>query len=122
VRRGVIRICGVGVILGLALAGASMRGQAAAQSAHTFSFVNVLASGAKVWLPSAIALHSGEQVTLKLENKLDEAHGFAIDEYGIHVVIPAKGTQQVTLTAKPGVSRFYCQLHPAHIGGQVIVL
>jgi len=84
--------------------------------------VNVLASGAKIWLPSAVVIHPGQQITLTLDNKLDEAHGFSIDEYGIRVVVQPKSKEKVTFTAKPGVSRFYCQLHPAHVGGQVIVL
>ena len=118
--RGLLRICGIVVIVGFTMTGAHAVGSQ--PSPHTFSLVNVLASGAKVWLPSAVVVRPGEHVTLKLENKLDEAHGFSIDEYGIQVVVPAKGTQQVTFTAKRGVARFYCQLHPAHIGGQMVVL
>jgi nitrosocyanin len=119
--RSMLRLGCVVLIGGLALAGARGAAQAA-PTAGTFTMVNVLASDAKVWLPSTIVVHSGEQITLILDNKLDEAHGFAIDEYGIQVVVQPKSTQKVTFTAKPGVSRFYCQLHPAHIGGQVIVL
>ena|SRR5690348_658755 len=119
--RGALRAVGAAIVVGIALAGMGAAGQAAPMP-HTFTMVNVLASGAKVWLPSAVVVHPGEQVTLTLQNKLDEAHGFAIDEYGIRAVVPAKGTRQVTFTAKLGVSRFYCQLHPAHIGGQIIVL
>jgi nitrosocyanin len=116
-----LRLGCLAVIGGLALAGA--RGPAqAAPTPHAFTVVNVLASGAKIWLPSAVVVHSGEQITLTLDNKLDEAHGFSIDEYGVQVVVQPKSTQKVTFTAKPGVSRFYCQLHPAHVGGQVIVL
>jgi len=119
--RSVLRLGCVVLIGGLALAGARGTVQAAPM-AGTFTMVNVLASDAKVWLPSTIVVHSGEQITLVLDNKLDEAHGFAIDEYGVQVVVQPKSTQKVTFTAKPGVSRFYCQLHPAHIGGQVVVL
>lgn len=118
--RGLLRVCGIVVIVGLTVTCVYAAGSR--PSPHAFNLVNVLASGAKVWLPSAVVVRSGEQVTLKLENKLDEAHGFSIDEYGIQVVIPAKSTQQVTFTAKRGAARFYCQLHPAHVGGQVIVL
>lgn len=121
IRRGFVLLVGLALVAGLALAGT--RGPAqAAPSPRAFTMVNVLASGAKVWLPSAVVVRRGEQITLTLDNKLEEAHGFAIDEYGIQVVVPPKSTQKVTFTAKPGVSRFYCQLHPAHVGGQVIVL
>lgn len=94
-----------------------------APAAHEFTLVNVEVNGVKVWLPSAILVHPGEKVTLKLQNKLDAPHGFAIDDYGIQAVVPASGNAQVTFTARKGAtSRFYCQLHPAHIGGQVAVV
>jgi len=94
-----------------------------APAAHEFTLVNVEANGVKVWLPSVIVAHPGEKVTLKLQNKLDAPHGFAIDDYGIQAVVPASGNAQVTFTARKGTtSRFYCQLHPGHIGGQVAVL
>lgn len=119
--RGMLRACSIGVVLGIAFGSMYTMGQAA-PSPHTFDMAVLLASGRRVWLPSVIAVHPGERVTLNLKNEQGEAHGFSIDEYGIHVIVQPKGTQQVTFTAKPGVSRFYCQLHPAHIGGQVIVL
>lgn len=119
--RDTVRVCGIGVLVALAFAGAPRFGQAA-PAANSFTIVNVLASGAKIWLPSTVAVRAGQQVTLTLDNKMDEPHGFAIDDYGVKVVVQPKSTQKVTFTAKPGVSRFYCQLHPAHVGGQVIVL
>ena len=119
--RAIFRVLGVGATVGAALVSVHPAAQTASP-ARTVTLVNVEASGAKIWLPSSVAARPGEQVTLKLENKLDAVHGFSIDEYGIHVVVPATGMQEVTFTAKRGASRFYCQLHPAHIGGDVIVL
>jgi nitrosocyanin len=119
--RGILRVVGVGAIVGVTLVSLHTRAQTA-PSERTFTIVNVEASGAKIWLPSSIAARPGERVTLKLDNKLGAVHGFSIDEYGIHVVVPGAGTQEVTFIAKKGASRFYCQLHPAHIGGEVIVL
>ena len=121
VSRWTLGLGGFALIGALALAGAHGPAQAA-PTPRAFTMVNVLASSAKIWLPSAVVVHRGEQITLTLDNKLDEAHGFAIDEYGVQVVVQPKSTQKITFTAKPGVSRFYCQLHPAHVGGQVIVL
>ena len=120
------RIIGT-VVAGLLVGLAGMLGmqQTAHPAASTsvFTLVNVEANGVKVWLPSAIAVHPGQKVTLKLQNKLDAPHGFAIDDYGVQVVLAASGNGEVTFTArKGGTSRFYCQLHPAHIGGQVLVV
>ena len=120
-RLSVLRIICLVAIVGVALADLPRVAQTASP-ARTVTLVNVEASGVKIWLPSTIVAHPGERVTLKLDNKLDAVHGFSMDEYGIHVVVPGAGTQEVTFTAKKGTSRFYCQLHPAHIGGNVIVL
>lgn len=122
-RRRIIGFAAVGLLVGLVGLLGVQRTAHTAAAAHEFTLVNVEANGAKVWLPSVIIAHPGEKVTLKLQNKLDAPHGFAIDDYGIQTVLPASGTAQVTFTARKGTaSRFYCQLHPAHIGGQVAVL
>jgi plastocyanin len=119
--RGILRMIGIGAIVVVTLVSAHTRAQTAPMM-HTITLVVVEASGVKVWLPSTIVAHPGERVTLKLDNKLGAVHGFSIDEYGIHVLVPGAGTQEVTFTAKKGASRFYCHLHPAHIGGDLLVL
>jgi len=121
IQRGILRVLGISMIVGATLISVHTVAQTASP-ARTFTLDNVEASGVKVWLPSVVVVHPGEQVTLKLDNKLDAVHGFSIDEYGIHVVVPAGGSQEVKFTAKRGASRFYCQLHPAHLGGNVIVM
>ena len=119
----IIGVVAVGLLIGFAGMLSMQRTAHTAPAAHEFTLVNVEANGVKVWLPSVIVVHPGEKVTLKLQNKLDGPHGFALDDYGIQTVLPASGNAQVTFTARKGAtSRFYCQLHPAHIGGQVAVL
>ncbi len=119
----VIGSVAVGLLVGLAGMLSVPRTAYTVPPAHEFTLVNVEANGVKVWLPSAVVVHPGEKVTLKLQNKLDAPHGFALDDYGIQAVLPASGNAQVTFTARKGAtSRFYCQLHPAHIGGQVAVV
>jgi nitrosocyanin len=119
--RHVVRGLAVAVVAAVILL--SSHGQAQTASAmRTIALVNVEASGAKIWLPSAVVLHAGDHVTFKLDNKLDAPHGFSINEYGIAAIVGAKGTQEVTFTAKKGTTHFYCQLHPAHIGGEILVL
>lgn len=121
--RGAVRPLALAVTLGLvALVGLAVPAQTA-PGTGTFAVVNVEVSGAKIWLPSTIVVRPGQLVTLKLDNKLDAPHGFSIDDYAIQVVVPAGGTQDVTFTAKRGLtSRFYCQIHPPHVGGQIIVI
>lgn len=111
----------IGAIVGVTLVAVPRTAQPASPG-RTLTLVNVEASGVKIWLPSTIAARAGERITLKLDNKLDAPHGFSIDDYGIHAVVPGAATQEVTFTAKKGVARFYCHLHPAHVGGSVIVL
>jgi nitrosocyanin len=119
----IIGVAAAGLFIGFAGILVAQPPAHTAPAAHEFTLVNVEANGAKIWLPSTIVVHPGEKVTLKLQNKLDAAHGFALDDYGIQTVVPASGNAQVTFTARKGTtSRFYCQLHPAHIGGQVAVL
>ncbi len=109
----------VGLVALLGLAGPAQT----APGTGVFAVVNVEVSGAKIWLPSTIVVRPGQQITLKLDNKLDAPHGFSIDDYAIQVIVPAGGTQDVTFTAKRGLtSRFYCQIHLPHIGGQIVVL
>ena len=121
IERGIVRLLGIGIIAGVTLLSVHTAAQTASP-ARTFTLDNVEASGVKVWLPSTVVARPGERVTLKLENKLGAVHGFSMDEYGIHVLVPGGGTQEVTFTAKRGASRFYCQLHPTHLGGDVIVM
>ena len=87
----VIGIVAVGLLVGFTGMLSVQRAAHTAPSAPEFTLVNVETNGVKVWLPSVIVVHPGEKVTLKLQNKLDAPHGFAVDDYGIQVVVPASG-------------------------------
>ncbi len=88
-----------------------------------FTLINVLFDGTKIWLPGSIIVHEGDEVELTLINKLDAPHGFKIDVFGIESVVGANSKSTVTFKAKmPGVHTYVCQLHPAHVGGQIHVL
>jgi nitrosocyanin len=85
--------------------------------------MTVLLDGTKIWLPSSLIVHQGEEVELTLINKLEDPHGFKIDEVGIEEVVQPKAQLTVRFTAsQPGVHRYLCHLHPPHIGGQLLVL
>lgn len=82
--------------------------------------------GVKVWVPTSITAKKGDTVKLKLVNKLPNDHGYSIPGFNVGVVVPAEGPNgnaEVTFTAdKAGVFPINCQLHPAHVAGQLVVL
>jgi len=98
-------------------------GSLQAQEAKQFTLINVLFDGTKVWLPSNVIVHEGDTVELTLLNKLDEPHGFQITAFSIEAVVQPKAQTSVQFTAtKAGLYSFICQMHPPHIGGQILVL
>jgi plastocyanin len=92
---------------------------------RSFTMVSVEADDAKIWLPSVIAVEQGDKVKLTLKNLVPGAvnqHGFTIPGYNITEVVTRGVPKTVTFVAdKAGVFPFSCQLHPAHIGGSLIV-
>ena len=98
-------------------------GDAAAAERKKFTLMNVVLDGTKIWLPSSLMVHQGDDVELTLINKLDEPHGFKIAEVGIEEVVQPKAQTTVTFTAsQPGAHSYICHIHPPHIGGQILVL
>jgi nitrosocyanin len=88
------------------------------------TIVNVEYEGTKIWLPGTIAVTKGTKVELTLINDAPSGqHGFAIHDFGVAVVVE-KGTpaQASFIADREGVFPIICHLHPAHVGGQVIVL
>jgi len=92
---------------------------------RSFTMVSIEADGAKIWLPSVIAVEQGDKVKLTLKNLVPGAenkHGFTIPAYNITEVVTRDEPKTITFVAdKPGVFQYFCQLHPAHIGGSLIV-
>ena len=109
-----------GVLLaGLILAGTHV----ATAEPKKFTLINVLLDGTKIWLPSNLIVQQGDEVELTLINKLDEPHGFQITDFGIEEVVQPKAQTTVKFTAdKSGVHSYICQMHPPHVGGQMLVL
>jgi plastocyanin len=92
---------------------------------RSFTMVSVEVDDAKIWLPSVIAVQQGDKVKLTLKNLVPGAvnqHGFTIPAYNVTEVVTRGEPKTVTFVAdKAGVFPFSCQLHPAHIGGSLIV-
>ena len=99
---------------------------AAAPADVTQTLVSVEIEGSKFWLPGTVVARKGQTVRLTLINKIPSdpnQHGFAIPAVGVAEVVNRGETKTVTFTAdKEGVFPMVCQLHPAHVGGQLVVL
>lgn len=90
------------------------------------TMVGVEYQGVKMWLPGTIFAKKGQTVSIKIINKIPgegTSHGFAIDAVGVKEVVGQGDTKTIRFTAdKEGIFPIYCQLHPAHVGGQLVVL
>jgi nitrosocyanin len=114
---------GWGAIALLLLVLMAQVGTTDAAEVKKFTLINVLLNDTKVWLPSSLIVQAGDEVELTLVNKLDDPHGFKMAEFGIEEVVQGKSQSTVKFTAaKAGVYPFVCQMHPPHIGGQLLVL
>jgi nitrosocyanin len=98
---------------------------AAHAETREFQEVAVEANGVKFWIPAVIVVKKGDVVKIHAVSKVPGAnsvHGFAIDAYKIAAVADTKGTDIEFTADHAGIFPIHCQLHPAHIGGQFIVL
>jgi len=122
-RMATVLIGVAGGLLALALAR-----PAGAQSAGMLAMtvVNVEYEGTKLWLPGTITVKKGTKVTLKLINNVPadpNQHGFAIPDYKVAEIVTRGEPKTVEFVAdKAGIFPIICQLHPAHVGGQLVVL
>ena len=102
-------------------------GAGVAQSAdRTFTVVNIDYEGTKVWVPATLVVEEGDTVQIKLINNVPggvNQHGFSIAAFDVAAVVTRGEPETVKFTAsKSGIFPINCQLHPAHIGGQLVVL
>ena len=97
-----------------------------ASTEKMFTVAAIEYEGSKIWVPGTLIVKKGDRVKINLINNIKSEpniHGFAIDAYGIKEVIARGEPKTVSFTAdKPGIFAIYCQIHPKHIGGQLLVL
>jgi len=88
------------------------------------TLVNHQFEGTKQWVPGTIIAKKGDEVEVTLINKAPSGvHGFTIPEFNVKVAVEKGKTEVVKFkAAKAGIFQFKCHLHPAHIGGQLLVL
>jgi nitrosocyanin len=100
-------------------------GLAAAQAGEiSLRIVNVVTpQDVKIWEPTSFAAKKGDTVILQLVNRHADEHGFEIAAFGVKEVVAGEKTSNVKFTAdKAGIFPIKCQLHPAHVVGQFVVL
>jgi nitrosocyanin len=102
----------------------SQKAAAKAENAREFTLMNLEYEGTKIWLPSLIVAKKGDRVRIKLINNVPSGeHGFAIPEFSVVDKVFKGEPRTVEFTAdKTGLFKMFCQIHPAHIGGQLLVL
>jgi nitrosocyanin len=89
-----------------------------------FTVVNIETPQAvKIWEPPSLVVKKGDTVKIKLINKSEQEHGYRIANFKVEKVVQGGQSESVEFTAdKEGIFTIDCQLHPAHVQGQLIVL
>lgn len=87
--------------------------------------VAVETAGVKFWIPSTIVVKKGDDVVIDAVSKVpgkNSIHGFAIHDFNVAEVVDGKGKEIRFKADKAGVFPITCHMHPAHVGGQLVVL
>jgi len=89
-----------------------------------FTVVNIETPQAvKIWEPPSLIVKKGDTVKIKLINKSEQEHGYRIAGFKVEKVVQGGQADTVEFTAdKEGIFTVDCQLHPAHVQGQLLVL
>jgi plastocyanin len=97
-----------------------------ADEPHQFTVVNIEYEGTKIWVPGTLVVHKGDTVKVKLINNVPSdpnQHGFAVEAFKVAAVVNRGEPQEIEFKAeRAGIFPITCQLHPAHVGGQLVVL
>ncbi|MGH7804829.1 MAG: cupredoxin domain-containing protein [Candidatus Binatia bacterium] len=93
---------------------------------RSFTIANIEYEGTKAFVPSTLVVTQGDVVKVKILNNVKSdpnQHGFALPDFKIEQVVTRGEPQEVVFTAdKAGIFPIQCHLHPAHLGGQLVVL
>jgi nitrosocyanin len=91
---------------------------------RSITLVNYETDGVKQWLPGTIIVKKGDAVEINLINNVPSGnHGFFLPDYGVTKVVK-KGKKEVVnfVADKEGLFEMKCHMHPAHVGGQLLVI
>lgn len=88
------------------------------------TLVNYETDGVKQWLPGTIIVKKGDNVEITLINNVPSGvHGFMIPDFKVRADVKKGVKEVVKFTAdKDGLFEMKCHLHPAHVGGQLLVI
>lgn len=91
---------------------------------RSITLVNYEYEGVKQWLPGTIIVKKGEEVELTLINNVPSGiHGFFIPDFNVRKEVKKGAKEIVKFKAdKEGLYNMKCHMHPAHVGGQLLVL
>lgn len=80
-------------------------------------------AGGSGFSPERLETKLGNNVEIEVENTApDKQHGFSINEFKVGEVIDQGQVKTVKFTAsKAGTYEIFCQLHPTHKKGQLVV-
>jgi nitrosocyanin len=110
----------------LAFSAAFLLTHAAQAEERKFQTFAVEINKVKFWIPSTFVVKKGDVVKIHALSKVpgpNSVHGLAIDAFKIALVADNKKGADAEFTAdKAGIFPIHCQLHPPHVGGQLIVL
>ena len=90
---------------------------------RSITLVNYETDGVKQWLPGTIIVKKGDDVEITLINNVQSGvHGFFIPDFNVRKEVKKGVKEVVTFKAdKEGLFDMKCHLHPAHVGGQLLV-
>jgi len=113
----------------MAQAAAAPAATPADKQERVFTCIATDHGGVKRWEPGTFIVYEGEHVQFKLYNRVDPrpeiVHGFSIPAFNVKVVVPGGNKEPVIadfVADKAGLYDINCQLHPAHVGGQLLVI
>ncbi len=91
---------------------------------RSITLVNYETDGVKQWLPGTIMAKKGDDVEITLVNNVPSGiHGFQIPAFNVKKDVMKGKREVVTFKAdKEGLFEMKCHLHPAHVGGQLLIL
>ncbi len=91
---------------------------------HSLRLEAVIKDGKKYWLPEKLRAKKGEKIHLRLENHIpgpNSIHGFRLPAFHIEELVDNQGKSIEFTADQAGTFKFDCQLHPGHVGGELIV-
>lgn len=95
-----------------------------AAETRSITLVNHENEGVKQWLPGTIIAKKGDVVEITLINNVPSGvHGFFIPDFNVRKEVKKGAKEVVKFTAdKEGLFQMKCHMHPAHVGGQLLVI